>query len=210
MGVNNKKNSTLIVAGLGFILAMILAFQWFLQDDAYLIDITKARKDRDEMFRNPIDSPLPDSLIGDFKGLTYYEIDKKFRVDARWEPNPVFQRYQMPRSAGGPETYIIAGWARFKIDGVEYKLTAYNPNEDDSKTLFIPFRDKTTNHGTYGGGRYIDTRTAGKRVPLDFNTAYNPYCVFNYEYACPIPPEENTLSLAITAGEKDFSWEKGK
>jgi uncharacterized protein (DUF1684 family) len=208
MGVNNRKNSTMIFVGVAVIFAIIVSFQWFLQDDAYMIEMKESREKRAEDFRNPVDSPLPDSLRQYFKGLDYYEVDKKYRVDARWEPNPKFQRYEMPRTGGKPEVYVIAGWARFKIDGVEYKLTCYNPNDKDSKTLFVPFRDATSGKTTYGGGRYIDTRTANNRVPLDFNKAYNPYCVYNYDYVCPIPPEENTLSVAIEAGEKIFDWEE--
>jgi uncharacterized protein (DUF1684 family) len=37
---------------------------------------------------------------------------------------------------------------------------------------------------------------------LDFNKAYNPYCVFAEGFSCPIPPEENRLKIAIKAGEK--------
>jgi uncharacterized protein len=37
---------------------------------------------------------------------------------------------------------------------------------------------------------------------LDFNTCYNPYCAFADNYTCPIPPKENQLKIAVTAGEK--------
>lgn len=208
MSVNNRKNSTFIFSGIAIIFALILAFNWFLADDAYTIEMNQLRKSREEMFRSDLDSPLPDSLRPEFKGLNYFPLDKRFRVDARFEKNPKFQRYEMPRTSSEPETYIIAGWVRFKLEGVEYKLTAYNPNPEDSKTLFIPFRDATSGKETYGGGRYIDTRLADERVPLDFNQAYNPYCVYNYTYACPIPPAENRLAVAIEAGEKDFAWEE--
>lgn len=208
MNVNDRKNSTFIFIGIGTIFALILAFSWFLADDAYTIELDQLRKSRGDMFRSAIDSPLPDSLRPEFKGLNYYEMNKKFRVDGRFEKNPKFQKYQMPRTSAEPEVYIIAGWVHFKIDNVEYKLTVYNPNEEDSKSLFVPFRDATSGKTTYGGGRYIDTRLADERIPLDFNQAYNPYCVYNYSYACPIPPIENTLDVAIEAGEKNFSWEE--
>jgi uncharacterized protein len=71
----------------------------------------------------------------------------------------------------------------------------------DSKTIFVPFRDATSGKTTYGGGRYIDTRLANDAVELDFNRAYNPYCVWNFSFACPVPPEENRLNFAIEAGE---------
>ena len=39
-------------------------------------------------------------------------------------------------------------------------------------------------------------------VALDFNRAYHPTCVVNPTYSCPIPPPQNTLELAVTAGER--------
>src|SRR3712207_8803292 len=38
-------------------------------------------------------------------------------------------------------------------------------------------------------------RTATGIYDLDFNRAYNPFCVFNVEYECPVPPRENRLKL---------------
>ncbi len=39
---------------------------------------------------------------------------------------------------------------------------------------------------------------------IDFNDAYNPYCAYNELYSCPIPPAENRINVAITAGEKNY------
>ncbi|MBB6326446.1 uncharacterized protein (DUF1684 family) [Algoriphagus iocasae] len=39
-------------------------------------------------------------------------------------------------------------------------------------------------------------------MELDFNKAYNPFCAYAEGYACPIPPSENDLQLAICAGVK--------
>ena len=41
----------------------------------------------------------------------------------------------------------------------------------------------------------------GDRVRLDFNYAYNPSCVYDDRWACPLAPPENRLDLAIRAGE---------
>ncbi len=75
--------------------------------------------------------------------------------------------------------------------------------------LFLPFRDVTNNRTTYGSGRYIlDTIKGadlgcGKEggIILDFNFSYNPSCALNNRYVCPLPPKENTLPEAVTAGE---------
>ena len=47
----------------------------------------------------------------------------------------------------------------------------------------------------------------GNKLIMDFNDAYNPYCAYAPNYACPLPPAENTLTAAIEAGEK-FDAEK--
>ena len=39
-------------------------------------------------------------------------------------------------------------------------------------------------------------------VPLDFNLAYSPFCAYNDAFACPLPPEENWLDVAVEAGER--------
>ena len=51
------------------------------------------------------------------------------------------------------------------------------------------------------GGRVGEPTVAG-RLPLDLNRAYHPYCVYNPAYSCPLPPAENRLEVAITAGER--------
>lgn len=208
MGINNRKNSTFIILGVGTILALIFMFQWVLSDDAYLIEMKQYREKQFTRLKTDFESPIPDSLKPVFKGLEYFPIDKQWNVNATFEKNPKFERLRIPRTDGDNDLYIIVGWAKFKKDGKEYKLTCYQPNPEDSNTLFIPFRDETTGKSTYGGGRYLDTRRANNRVVLDFNKAYNPYCVFDYDgYACPLPPEENSLALAVEAGEKAFDWE---
>jgi len=44
----------------------------------------------------------------------------------------------------------------------------------------------------------------GNELTIDFNMAYNPYCVYNPNHSCPIPPNENDLPIKILAGEKMY------
>ena len=44
-------------------------------------------------------------------------------------------------------------------------------------------------------------------IILDFNKAYNPYCAYNETFSCPLTPEENTLTVAILAGAKNYKKE---
>jgi uncharacterized protein (DUF1684 family) len=39
---------------------------------------------------------------------------------------------------------------------------------------------------------------------IDFNKAYNPPCAFTAFATCPLPPAQNRLTIAITAGEKKY------
>ncbi|WP_242091217.1 DUF1684 domain-containing protein [Curtobacterium sp. DN_7.5] len=57
---------------------------------------------------------------------------------------------------------------------------------------------------TYSMGRflYLDDPGAAGEVVLDWNRAVLPPCAFSYQFACPIPPEENRVPVAITAGER--------
>jgi uncharacterized protein (DUF1684 family) len=74
--------------------------------------------------------------------------------------------------------------------------------------LFLPFTDTTNGTATYTGGRYIHLREGDFKdgiVVIDFNKAYNPYCAFAGGYACPKPPDENQLAIAVQAGEKAFA-----
>ncbi|HPI81095.1 MAG TPA: DUF1684 domain-containing protein, partial [Cyclobacteriaceae bacterium] len=64
----------------------------------------------------------------------------------------------------------------------------------------------TNGNGTYPSGRYMYVKHpdgAGK-VVVDFNKAYNPPCAFTEFATCPLPPRQNGLPLAITAGEKNY------
>jgi hypothetical protein len=75
--------------------------------------------------------------------------------------------------------------------------------------LFLPFRDATSGHATFGGGRYLLDTIKGAdlgqapdgRVILDFNFAYNPSCAYADRWICPLAPAENRLSHPIRAGE---------
>jgi hypothetical protein len=86
---------------------------------------------------------------------------------------------------------------------VKCKLTAYQEIPDADDGLFVPFKDRTTGNESYGGGRYLNVTDVGdSTVTIDFNNAYNPYCAYNDQYACPLVPAENTLRIAIRAGER--------
>ena len=207
MSLNNRKNSSFIILGVATIMGLILLFQWVLNDDDYLIEMKQTREKKQQMFKTDFDSPIPDSLKPLFTGIDFFPVNKSFRLNGKFKKNPKFERIRMPRTDGKYDNLIIAGWVSFRYENRDYKLTCYQPNPEDANVLFIPFRDETSGKTTYGGGRYLDLRRADDRIDLDFNKAYNPYCVYDYTgYACTLPPEENNLAIAVEAGEKTFDW----
>jgi len=108
-------------------------------------------------------------------------------------------------TSGAERKMIVAGAFQFKLQEVSHRLIAYRYLDASIKELFIPFKDLTSGAETYGGGRYMDIEVnpnSLEEIRLDFNKAYNPYCVYNENFVCPIPPKENNLLIEIRAGEK--------
>ena len=156
---------------------------------------------------DPKSELLTQEEIDHFEGLSYYEIDTLYRIHATFTKRKG-KRFEMPTSTERTPIYRRYGYLDFKLKDSTYRLTVYQncelkKNKEFKNYLFIPFRDATCQTESYGGGRYIDTEIPkGKILLIDFNKAYNPYCAYSIRYSCPIPPTENTLKIAIPAGEK--------
>lgn len=158
-----------------------------------------------EYYIRPESSPLPTDSLEGFRergGLQFYPVDATYRVTADVVPDTSGATLILPTSAGTEVTYGVYGTARFTLNGRPQTLILYQPQGSaGDQRLFLPFRDGTSGKSTYGGGRYLDLPLpeAG-RLELDFNLAYHPYCAYTAGYACPVPPEENRLSVAVAAG----------
>ena len=171
--------------------------------------IGEYRQRRDRFFKEHPRSPLDDSQRSNFKELTYYPVDLKYRFEGKIERykyhimNPKYYANFMTNK-GVKKRYIHYGRFRFQLHGKDYVMELYKSPGSDH--LFTPFRDKTNRDGTYEGGRYLDAEIImpGYRTVIDFNMAYNPSCVYNDKYICIIPPDENNFDLEIKAGEKMF------
>ncbi len=171
--------------------------------------IKEFRERRDRFFKEHPRSPLDDSQRGNFKELAYYPIDLRYRFEGKIERykyhimNPEYYANFLTNK-GVKKRYIRYGKFRFQTNGKEFKAQLYKSPGSDH--LFIPFRDRTNEDGTYEGGRYLDTEIImpGYKTVIDFNMAYNPSCVYNEKYICIIPPEENNFDVEIKAGEKAF------
>ncbi len=175
---------------------------------AYQKAILKERADKDIFFASYPGSPLLPVQRMNFKGLHYYRPDINYKVTAAFTPAKSAGTFQIQTSSGRPRVYVVLGRLEFSLKGHKLTLTAYQEKDLLAKRpddLFVPFTDLTSAKTTYGGGRYLDVKSKGngaRQVVLDFNLAFNPYCAYNHNFSCPIPPSVNHLPVAVEAGEK--------
>jgi uncharacterized protein len=166
------------------------------------------RESKDELFRSHPQSPLPPEERSSFAGLAYWPYDPNARVEAYLEPDA---EAPPPRQATDAEVaFFRIGWLHFDLHGASFQLGAYWI-QGYAGGLFVPFRDQTAGHETYGGGRYLlDTiksadfgsDLASLAVMLDFNYAYHPSCTYDPRWICPLAPPENRLAVPVRAGER--------
>jgi uncharacterized protein (DUF1684 family) len=165
-------------------------------------ELTEFRKHKDEFFKLDPHSPLAPEQRRAFTGLQYYPENPALRFAVEVERATDQQVIQMQTNTGEVRDYYKYGTFRFEVDGQPATLAVYTSGEGDA---FVPFRDATSGHETYGAGRYLELEPlGGDRFGVDFNLAYNPWCAYAPDYSCPIPPLENRLQVPIRAGERDF------
>ncbi|MDR6992323.1 DUF1684 domain-containing protein [Luteimonas sp. 3794] len=138
-----------------------------------------------------------------FTGLEYWSTARDWQVDAEFVPAASGTTLPIANILGMVEDTPTPGSVAFERDGKRYTLQAL---EGGDGSLFLIFADRTSGHGSYSAGRYLDAPAPGAdgRLQIDFNRAYNPPCAFTAFATCPLPPDGNRLDLAIPAGEKTY------
>ncbi|WP_026463685.1 DUF1684 domain-containing protein [Adhaeribacter aquaticus] len=195
------------------LVGVLLVLFYFLKesvfsDTSYVATIKKERIDKNLSFRSATSSPLEDRDRNTFDSLTYYTPDIRYRVEADFEKFSNPDTVQMPMTTGETEVYLRFGKATFNLEGRSNTLILYLQASTADSSLFVPFTDKTNGTETYAGGRFLDVpkpEPDANTITLDFNKAYNPFCVYNYSYSCPIPPRVNRLDVPLRAGEKAYT-----
>jgi len=140
----------------------------------------------------------------DFKGLDYFPVDPKWRLEARFEPFNPPHHIAITNVLGMVSDEVAPGELVFTVDGKEVRL---QPILEQGETdYFIIFKDATSGKETYPAARYLYASPAkdGKTV-IDFNKAYNPPCAFTAYATCPLPPQQNRLPFRVEAGEKKYA-----
>ena len=139
-----------------------------------------------------------------FKSIETYPVDARWKIQAKWVPFEKKPKMTIATVVPGiEETYEVPGEAIFTIDGKEHRLRPVI--EEGSEDLFLIFGDETNGPETYGAGRFLYAKQPKDGIlTIDFNKAYNPPCAFTPYATCPLPPDENRLSVRIPAGEKKY------
>jgi uncharacterized protein (DUF1684 family) len=174
----------------------------------YKIKIAIERKQKDQFFKMSSQSPIPHVGREEFTALDYYQPDLTYRFELELNENNKKEILKIEDTRGSLRKFLRWGNFQFKIKDKGCKLHAYKSSPEE-EMLFIPFRDATSGKETYGAGRYLELEPERDYTPdgkwiLDFNKAYNPWCAYSKDYACPFVPPENWLKVPIYAGEKDY------
>jgi hypothetical protein len=171
---------------------------------------TPFQREMNEFFKDASISPLKEKDLKTFRGLDFFVFDSSYVVNAALTRTPDEKSFKMKTTTDRLPEYIKYGTVTFDLFDKNYSLNIYKNLEDINTQgyrdyLFLPFLDDTNGFESYGGGRYIDLDIPkGSNLIIDFNSAYNPYCVYDEKYSCPIVPKDNYLPLEINAGVKDY------
>ena len=170
-------------------------------------DLTPFQREINDFFKDASVSPLKKRDLKNFRGLDFFAYDSIYLVAAKLTKTPKEKPFMMLTTTDMMVEYIKYGTISFELLSNQYSLDIYknleDPNERDN--LFLPFLDDTNGNESYGGGRYINLDIPQvDNLIIDFNSAFNPYCVYDEKYSCPIVPRENYIPLEIKAGVKNF------
>jgi uncharacterized protein (DUF1684 family) len=169
----------------------------------YVTQIQMARAALDAQFRNQPNQPVPPDKMDEFLPLKYFPPDPEYVVPASLQPARERTVVEMPTSTGKIRQQQRVGVLEFTLKGQPLTLGAFVEAGADINRLFVPFSDMTSAAETYPAGRYLELdRTPSGVYTIDFNKAYNPYCYYNPDFDCPIPPRESRLPVPIRAGER--------
>jgi uncharacterized protein (DUF1684 family) len=172
--------------------------------------------ERNHLFKNHAQSPLRSDQRAPFRQLTYFAYEPALRVIGYLDYAVEAVELAIDLAEDGLLRLRRIAAIHFDMPGQAAELSLFWV-QGYGGGLFLPFKDKTNQTETFSGGRYLyDTIKgadlgAGKdEIVLDFNFAYNPSCAYDARWVCPLAPQENSLGMAVTAGEKRFIIDHGK
>lgn len=176
------------------------------ENEKYIEDIQNKRMEIIEFMAYDSESPFHQREAVQFEGLSFFGIDPEFRVKARIQKLTSPEPLKIQMTNGETAEYFRYATAHFTLQGEDQLLTLLKSKDFyDEPWLFLPFYDETSALESYGGGRYLNVEYHDEQqIYIDFNLSYNPYCAYNDNYLCPIPPAGNRITVKVTAGERNY------
>lgn len=146
---------------------------------------------------------LDSDAVKNFHGVERYPVDPMWRIEGKFQKYDESKTIDITNILGQTYPQPNPGLLIFNIGDKEFQLDALS---EGGPEYFIIFGDQTNEHETYPSGRYmyVEPEDENGNVVIDFNKSYNPPCAFTEFATCPLPPKQNVLDVAITAGEKNF------
>src|SRR5258708_4537723 len=108
------------------------------------------RQQKDRLFKEHPQSPIPESERPNFSGLSYWPFDPSVRVAANFLPLEA----EPPKMPPGEVAFRRIGDLEFQLNHQPLRVGAFWI-AGYAGGLFVPFKDATSNHETYGGARYL-------------------------------------------------------
>jgi len=165
------------------------------------------RAGRDELFRHHPQSPLPADDPLRVTGLPYWPYDPALRFTLGLSATHDHPELAIP--TGGEEVTLLRLFGRVRLphpidaDVDVWWMSQYGGG------LFLPLKDATAGHGSYGAGRYaLDTAKGAdlggtsSSIVVDLNFLYHPSCRYSPEWVCPLAQPGNTIAARVEAGER--------
>lgn len=167
------------------------------------------REGRNQMFAQHPASPLRPEHCAGFAGLAVASYDERYRFEATLEPAPT-TTLDIATGTDGTVSFARVGRVTLPLPDTQvsldvWRLTSYGGG------LFVPLRDGSAGHATYGGGRYLIDTVKGANLGgspdqgmlvIDLNFAYNPSCAYDPAWSCPLAQPGNTVAVEIPVGER--------
>jgi uncharacterized protein len=176
----------------------------------YKARIEEERKRLNQVMTDQARSPLSQDQIQRFKGLDYYPVDTRFKINANLKKEEE-KSTALPMTDGSKQEFIRYGTASFNLDDDQITLEVYRDRNlpelsEQPGRLFIPFIDKTAATETSETGRFIafEEPEQGDEVELDFNRAYNTYNGLNRSHRSMMAPDANTPKVNFSVGQRKF------
>lgn len=142
---------------------------------------------------------LRSPALNTFKAPDRFPVNRNWKIKASFVASPSAS-IAIENVLGQVNRESSPGQLVFTYGSKIYRLDVLT----EGNQWFVLFADATSGKNTYPTGRflYVPISTGNDPVYIDFNLAFNPPCAFTTFATCPIPPPQNRLPFAVTAGEK--------